>query len=346
MVDSALDLFIELLSVPAPSGREEGIAQVIRGILDRSTIPHEQDGCGNIIVRLAGQQADGPLVCYAAHTDEIGMVVTAIKPTGELLVDRSGGLFPWKLGEGPVEVLGDNGTIVGVLSMGSTHSPNAASQSVTWQDVSILTGLSPVQLAEVGIRPGSTAVPTRTVCGPVIFGDPADPLVGAWTFDDRMGVVALLRLLQTLKTEAITPLYPTLVAFTVHEEGGGHGAKVLAHREQPEIFIGIDGCPMPPGTTLALDSRPGIWSKDRLTHYDQRLVRDLSQAAKNAGTALQPVVFAQAASDASLVYSTGGAPRAACFGHVRENSHGYEVAKLSVFDNVVSTLVNFVGMSV
>jgi hypothetical protein len=31
----------------------------------------------------------------------------------------------------------------------------------------------------------------------------------------------------------------------------------------------------------------------------------------------------------------------ACFGHVRENSHGYEVARLSVFQNVVNTLVQF-----
>lgn len=344
-IDSALDLFTELLAVPAPSGREEGIAQIIRQILDRSNIPHETDGCGNVVVRLAGEQVDGPLVCYAAHTDEIGMVVTEIKPTGELLVDRSGGLFPWKLGESPVEVLGDNGSIIGILSMGSTHSPNAGSKSVTWQDVRIITGFSPEQLAESGIRPGSTAVPTREVCGPVVFGDPTDPLVGAWTFDDRMGVVALLRLLQTLKAQSITPLYPTLVAFTVHEEGGGHGAKVLAHREQPEIFVAIDGCPTPSGAAVVMDSRPGIWSKDRLTHYDQRLIRDLSQAALSAGTSLQPVVFAQAASDASLVYSTGGAPRAACLGHVRENSHGYEVAKLSVFDNLVNTLVHFVGMS-
>jgi len=54
------------------------------------------------------------------------------------------------------------------------------------------------------------------------------------------------------------------------------------------------------------------------------------------------VVYDGAASDASLVYSTGGAQRVACFGHVRENSHGYEVARLSVFDNVFKTLVQFV----
>lgn len=341
-IESALELFKQLLAIPSPSGREEGMAQIIRDKLDAIGFAHETDGAGNVLVRIEGQQPDGPLVCYAAHMDEIGMVVTSITAEGDLLVDRSGGLFPWKLGEGPVEILGDNGSATGILSMGSTHRPDAATQSVTWKDVRIITGLSPDQLVEVGVRPGSTAVPTREMCGPVIFGDPADPLVGAWTFDDRMGVVALLRLLQTLKANDATPLYPTLIAFTVHEEGGGHGAKILAATEVPDIFVAIDGSPIPPGVPLSLDGRPGIWSKDRLAHYDQRLVRAFCESAKAVGTEAQPVVFAQAASDASLVYAAGGVHRIACFGHVRENSHGYEVARLSGFDRVLETLVHFV----
>jgi putative aminopeptidase FrvX len=240
-----------------------------------------------------------------------------------------------------VEVLGDSGYIPGVLSMGSTHTARSQ-QAVEWAHVRVLTGLSPQQLETVGIRPGSAGVPARQVCGPIIFGDPFDPLVAAWTFDDRMGVVALLRLLFTLNQEDRQPMRPTLVAFTTGEEVGGLGAKVLAYHEKPETFIAVDGCPMPPGAPLALDSRPGIWVKDRVAPYDQQLVRDLRQAARTAGTDLQPVAYDSAASDASLVYAVGSAQRIACFGHVRENSHGYEVARLSVFDNVHKTLVQFV----
>jgi putative aminopeptidase FrvX len=258
-----------------------------------------------------------------------------------LRVERSGGLYPWKHGEGPVEIIGDVDTITGVLSMGSTHTAKTE-QTIEWSHVRILTGLTSTQLAAAGIRPGSAGVPVREVCGPYVFGDPADPLVAAWTFDDRMGVVALLRLLETLKQENLQPQHPTLVAFTTGEEVGGAGAKVVAHNEKPAVFIAVDGCPMPPGAPLVLDSRPGIWVKDRLAPYDQQLVRDLCQAARAAGTALQPVVYDQAASDASLVYGMGGAQRIACFGHVRENSHGYEVARLAVFDNVLKTLVQFV----
>ena len=68
----------------------------------------------------------------------------------------------------------------------------------------------------------------------------------------------------------------------------------------------------------------------------------LASTAQAAGTDLQPVAYEQAASDASLVYAVGATQRIACFGHVRENSHGYEVARLAVFDNVLKTLVAFV----
>jgi putative aminopeptidase FrvX len=337
----AVQLFSELL-VAAPSGREAALAAIVRQKLTDWEIPHEQDGMGNVIVRLDGRSPQAPRMMFAAHMDEIGLVVTKINPDGSLQVSNSGGLLPWKLGEGPVEILGDRETIVGILSMGSTHTANADDTAVTWENVQVLTGLSPEQLKAAGVRPGSTGVPTRERRGPVLLGDPADPLVAAWTFDDRMGVVALLRLLEKMKVEGIRPFYPTLIAFTVSEEVGGHGAKSLALREQPEIFISVDGAPMPPESDLALDGRPAIWSKDRLGHYDQRLLQALCRAALDAGTELQTVVYASAASDASLVYYAGGAQRIACLGQVRANSHGYEVARLSVFDNMLHTLVQFV----
>ena len=337
-----LVLFAELL-VAAPSGREQGVAAVIRQKLDEMGVAHETDGAGNVLVRLNGRSATAPLCCLASHMDEIGMVVTRILPNGTLQVERSGGLFAWKLGEGPVELVGDKTSVVGVLSMGSTHTAERAG-GVAWGDVRVLTGLTPAQLAEAGVRVGTTAVPVRARRGPVLFGDPADPLVGAWTFDDRLGCVTLLRLLQWLQQTGQEPFHPTVIAFTTQEEVGGIGAKWVAQKLQPEIFIAVDGAPIPPETSLLLDGRPAAWSKDRLTHYDQRLLADLSAAAERVGTGLQTAVFTSAASDASLVAYSGLAARVACMGQVRENSHGYEVARLAVFDNMLHTLAEFVVM--
>lgn len=337
----ALEIFSELLSVPAPSGNEEKVAAIVQSRLEAIGYQPEVDPAGNVIVRLAGQQPEKGLCILAAHIDEIGFVVSRIQEDGSLAIQNSGGLHPWKIGERPVEVLGDQQTIIGVTSFGAGHGART-DKPLTWNDLRVLTGLSPEQLAEAGVRPGSCGVPLRSTCGPVLFGDQADPLVGAWTFDDRMGAVALLRLLEEIKKQDISPAHPTLIAFTIQEEVGGQGAKSLAMREKPEVFIAIDGCPIPPDSDLKLDGRPGIWSKDRFGHYDQRLVRFLLQCARDAGTELQPAIYDSTASDASMVAAVGGAPRTAEFGHLRENSHGYEVARLSVFDNLLKVLVQFI----
>jgi putative aminopeptidase FrvX len=108
------------------------------------------------------------------------------------------------------------------------------------------------------------------------------------------------------------------------------------------VFVAVDGAPIPAGVPLAIDGRPAIWSKDRLATYDQRLLQDFCRAALAAGTELQTAVYDEAASDASLLAYAGLAPRIACIGHPRENSHGFEVARLAVFDNLLETLLQFV----
>ncbi len=340
MSSEFLDLLSELLSVPSPPGREERVAAIIRGKLDAMGFSHETDPAGNVSVRLEVGDSSLGLAVYGAHMDEIAMVVTAIEPDGSLRVSRNGGMVPFKIGEAAVEIVGDGEeTFTGVFSMGSTHTTGAKDKAPGWGDVKVITGLSPDALTAGGVRVGSSAVPARDGRGPHVFGDESDPLVAAWTFDDRAGCVALLRFLEAVKAGAVTPRRPTMIAFTVHEEGGCHGAKLLCHRERPEIFVALDGCPMPPGSGLEIDGRPGAWSKDADTNYDQRLVVELCQAAERAGTSMQVAVYDGAASDAGRVYAFGAAPRVAFLGHVRENSHGYEVARLSVFENVLATMI-------
>jgi putative aminopeptidase FrvX len=339
-----LILLKECLAIPAPAGREEQMAEwVCRKIAEADLVP-EVDPAGNVIVSMGGQDSSLPEVVMAAHLDEIGMVVTAVGDDGNLSITNSGGLFPWKIGESPVDVIGDAGRVPGVLSMGSTHNPDAANQSLAWKNLTIMTGCTRPELARRGIRTGSSVVPSAAVRGPVVLGEGADPLVGCWTFDDRAGVVSLIRLIWQLQAERRKPVYPLKIAFTVHEEGGCHGAKVLALREKPEIFIAVDGAPLN-GSDLLLDGRPGCWSKDKIGHYDQRLIRSFIYAADKAGTSMQVAVYENAMSDASAVYNTGAVPRVGILGHVRTNSHGFEVARLSVFENLLKTLRALVEMT-
>lgn len=340
-----LSILNKLLVIPSPPGREEKTAKFIRTQLASLGYKHETDGAGNVIVRLAAKNPAGALTLLAAHMDEIAMVVTAITAEGDLKVINSGGLVPSKIGERMVEIVTDHDkSIIGCFSMGSTHTPEARSGQWTpsWGDVCIKTGLTPVELKAAGVRVGSAAVPIKDGRGPYCFGSENDPLCAAWTFDDRAGMAALLIVLEEVKKARIVPENPLIIAFTVHEEGGCHGAKTLAFREKPEIFISVDGCPALSGDGLKLDGRPGTWSKDTLCNYDQSLIKDFMKAAERAKTELQVAVYASAASDASAVYNAGLAPRVGFLGHVRTNSHGFEVARLSVFSNTVKTIVEYI----
>jgi putative aminopeptidase FrvX len=336
-----LELFRELVGIASPSGREGALAAKVREKIAACGFGAETDGAGNLTVRIAGREPGAGKMILAAHLDEISLVVTGIGYDGSLWVDRSGGLLPHKIGECPVEILGERGSVTGVLSMGSADREDAEEYVPRWSDARIITGLDQAALRAAGVRVGSAAVPAAFLRGPILFGEEADPLVAAWSFDDRGGVVALLRLLEEVREKGLQPRRPTLVCFTVHEEEGCHGAKVVAQRERPEIFIAVDGCPMPPGVELEIDGRPGVWSKDTVAHSDQGLVSSLCEAAEKAGTELQIAVYSAAASEASKVYEVGGAERVVTVGHVRENSHGYEVARLSVFHNLVATLAAF-----
>ncbi len=340
--ETIMNLFRELLDVPSPSGREAGIASLVRAKLEGVGLAPETDPAGNVVARIEGADPALPVAMLAAHMDEVGMAVTEVEEGGTLRVQRSGGLYPWKLGETPVVVLGDKENVPGLLGMGSTHVPGAGERRVTWETVRLFTGLTPARLAEAGVGPGTPAVPAREARGPVFLGEGDDPLVGAWTFDDRMGVVNLLRLAAALAAGSLKPRRPLLVAFTVQEEIGGHGARLVAARERPGILVAVDGCPVLPGGRPALDGRPGVWTRDALAPCDPALVAGLCRAAEEAGTAFQKTAYAGARSDASMAFASGMVPRHVTIGHIRDSSHGFEVARLSCFENLYCALRRFV----
>lgn len=335
-----VDLFNTLLAEPSPSGREHQLAAKIKTLLASWGYRPEIDNAGNLLVEVNGTATDNRVICYASHMDEIGFTISDILPDGRLKAFRRGGLFPWKMGEAPVEILTESDkTITGIISMGAGHKL-PSNHGVTWENVTIFTGLTAKTLKEKGISKGAAGVLARSACGPTLFGPEDDPFISAWTFDDKMGCVVLLRLLKALSETGATPIHNTLFAFTTREEVGGLGARHLAQTRQPDLFIAVDGAPMPPSAGLNLD-QPVLWMSDRLGPYDIELARDISQVGQSVGVEIQRAAYDVSASDASLITQAGGTGRIACFGHPRENSHGYEIARLSVFEAVFQVVREF-----
>ncbi len=335
-----LDLLAELVACPAPPGEESAIDDVIARELGASGPDVTTDAAGNLHARLPGA---GPKVMVCAHKDEIGMLVTGVRPDGRLRVENIGGSYPWKYGEGPVDVIADDGTLVrGILSVGSTHVTSGplhelkAQRALTWGDVTIFTGQPPEALARQGVHVGSRAVVTAERKTLQRLGD----YVASYALDDRMGVVALIAGMRVM-VDTPESERPDLHFVVTHgEEIGMLGAVYAAREIRPDVCVALDTSPVAHGTPVELDARPVVWYRE-LTHNTKSECDRLCQLGDEIGVGAQPCAYAAAASDAGRVRQEGLAGRAVCFGFARDNSHGFEIAHAGSLAAVRDLLVAY-----
>src|SRR5215212_8029692 len=104
MFDS-LELVRELVGLPGPPGQEDEVRDAVARHVDTLGLESRVDAKGNLLVGLSPAAFDKPRVVVTAHLDEIALMVSQVMPDGTLRVVPLGGLYPWKWGEGPVEVL-------------------------------------------------------------------------------------------------------------------------------------------------------------------------------------------------------------------------------------------------
>src|SRR5579862_910788 len=184
-----LALLAELVAIPGPPGQERLVSEALIRHLDRLHLKYRSDAKGNLLVG-----STKPRIVVTAHMDEIAMIVRRVESDGSLAVGSLGGLFPWKLGEGPVQIMA-KGTLNGILSFGSIHTADKGSNvrradttTIDWDMACVLTGISATELKSNGVRPGTRIVvhPSRRTLTNL------GPLVGSYFLDDRADLVAWL----------------------------------------------------------------------------------------------------------------------------------------------------------
>ena len=341
--DQLLSLLSELLSRHGPPGEEGEVDAVVRREFEATGLKVWQDGATNIYAHLPGR---GPKVMVAAHKDELGLLVTEVLADGRLKVTNIGGAIPWKYGEGPVDVIADDGSIVrAILSVGSVHTrvgPVAelrTSRALTWDLTTLFTGLSPQELAAAGVHVGSRAVVARERKSLQRLG----PYIASYAMDDRMGLVALIAGLKKMAQTSQPESRPDLTFVATHgEEIGMIGAVRAARLLQPDICIALDTSPVTPDTPTSLDARPIIWYAEAT--YNSKADSDtLLRLADELGFGAQPCVYTAAGSDAGRVKQYGLADRTVAFGFPRDNSHGYEIAHADSLAKVTQLLVAYLN---
>jgi putative aminopeptidase FrvX len=249
--------------------------------------------------------------------DEIAMVVESIGIDGAIRVRALGGLYPWKLGEGPVHLLTST-PIPGVLSFGSVHTESplspvvqAKANGLTWPLVRVRTGLSGEELALRGVRPG-----TRVVLAPerrTLF--PMGDLIAGPFLDDRADLVAMLLAMEQVDSPDVR-----FIA-SVAEEVGGEGALWAFHDLRPEIAIALELSPLVPDAPIELTATPALWVTDS---YSNMPAADIDLIA-SLGLPVQYQALSRGGSDSSCATSHGLVARPFTLGIPMENSHGFEI---------------------
>lgn len=339
--DELLTLLAELVACHAPPGEEGEIEPVIRREFEATGLEVWQDEATNIYAHLPGSR---PKVMICAHKDELGMIVTHIQEDGRLKVTNIGGALPWKYGEGPVDIVADDGSLVrAILSVGSVHTRTGvmaelkSSRALTWDLVTLFSGLTPAELAAKGIHVGSRAVVARERKALQRLG----AYIACYALDDRMGVVALIAGLKEMAATSRAGDRPDCYFVATHgEEIGMLGAIRAAQLLQPDICVALDTSPVAPDTPARLDARPIIWYGEAV--FNNKAECDtLLRLAAELGFGAQPVVYSAAGSDAGRIKQAGLAGRTVAFGFPRDNSHGYEIAHADSLVNVTELLVAY-----
>jgi len=334
-----LKLLKELIAIPGPPGQEKLVRETLASHLDKIGLKHETDAKGNLLVNLGN--SDRPKIVVTAHMDEIAMIVRRIEPDARLSVGPLGGLFPWKIGEGPVHVLTAEGALDGILSFGSIHTLDPASTvrkadsiSVDWDMVSVITGLSSKELTAKGVRPGTRVVvhPSRRDLSHI------GPLVAGFFLDDRADLVSWLLALKQLKGTKASVLF----AATTSEEVGGEGAKYILQRLRPDVCIALELGPAVEDAPVALSDQPTVWATDSYASMSSEDGELLETLGKELGMKLQFQALSRGGSDASSAAAQGLCARPITLGLAMANTHGFEIMHPNAMEELARLTVALV----
>lgn len=302
-------LLEKICNAAGPSGFENDAQSIAKDVLSDCCDEVKRDPMGNVIgIKRATKpttERERPLrVMFAAHADEVGIMVKYIHDNGMIHFIQLGGLSPVVACSQRVIIHGKK-KIRGVI----VPKTGADKKLPDLNDVLIDTGLSKEELEKV-ITPGDVAT----------FEDDVsllnDKMWVGRNFDDRIGSYSMLEAMRNLG-ETAADIY---AVSTVQEEVGLRGARTASFGVEPDIGIAIDGSMArgaygkKSGNLCDPGKGTGIYVRDKLTIGHPRLVRYLCEMCEAHGIAYQRNIgggtdaAAIQQSRAGVIATTVGAP--------------------------------------
>jgi endoglucanase len=292
-----IELIRKLVETYGPSGYEEQIRAVILAEIDGRADDIRVDAMGNIIAWKRSGKENAPRVMFAAHMDEIGLMVSHVDEKGFLRVTNIGGVFVNTLHGHRVRFA--DGTIGAIGVDSEVEMTTAPSLAQVFVDVSNGSGKHPIKV-------GDAAGFDRTMA---VNGD----RIIAKSLDDRIGCAILIEVLRQLKSS------PNDIAFvfSVQEEVGVRGATTAAYAVDPDVGIALDVTrtgDTPKGLKMAVElgKGPAIKVKDTGALSSPEVIALMEKAAQKAKVPYQLEVLERGGTDARAIQLTRAGVRAGC----------------------------------
>jgi putative aminopeptidase FrvX len=232
------ELFKTLTELPGAPGNEHAVRKFMREQLEKYADEVVQDRLGSIFGVKRGNEK-GPTIMVAGHMDEVGFMVTSITDNGMIRFQPLGGWWSQVLLAQRVQIITDNGPVIGVIGSIPPHLLNEEQRKkpMEMKNMLIDIGADDREDAEkIGIKPGQQIVP---ICPFTPMANEKKILAKAW--DNRYGCGLSIELLKELKDETLPNILYS--GATVQEEVGLRGAQTAANMIKPDLFFALDASP-------------------------------------------------------------------------------------------------------
>lgn len=293
----------DLCLLNGTSGREDAVRNyIIEKIKDKCE--YSVDALGSVIAFKKGKKAPDKKVLVAAHTDEVGFIITDITDDGYLRFAPVGGIDAAVVLGRRVDING----IKGVVGAKAVHllSDDEKKNEPAFDKLAIDIGAADKAEAEKAVSLGDCAYFASDYCE---FGD---GFIKSKALDDRIGCMLMIELINSDLE------YDTYFCFNVQEEVGLRGSGCSAYAVKPDVAVILES------TTAAdiddvtggdkccvLGKGPVVSFMDSRTIYDKQIFDLAFEVAKENNIKIQTKTKIAGGNDAGAIQKSGGGCRVA-----------------------------------
>ncbi len=267
--ENDLSMIKELSNAKGVSGFEDMAVNYIRNYCDGLGAIKE-DSLRNLYVHRNGNSGKRPVVLLDAHSDEVGLMVQAVRPNGTLQIIPLGSWITSNLPAHKVWVRNAEGNYIqGIVGSKPPHymSEMEKKSTLEFRQLTVDIGARSQEEAikDFKIRIGEPIVPYAEFD----YDECHDLMIGK-AFDNRLGCAGIISALKKLNEEELK--VDVVAGFASQEEVGARGVVVTSRKIKPDLAICFEGCPADDTIVDSYEAQTVMKKGPMLRHIDAKMI--------------------------------------------------------------------------